>query len=181
MSKGQRIPITTTAGTYFASPSSSLEPGDNALAPAVAWQILERVLDRPASLRELMVLTLSIRPLGTRSGNLVDRRVLEHAFRSGAWLLVAAKRPQALPVQDRPEPVAEQVRSARELKTWVEFEVVDESGQPMAGQAYLCMLPDGTLREGTTDRQGRVRFDGIDPGNCAFSLTRLSAERWKRG
>ena len=86
---------------------------------------------------------------------------------------------RTLPRLPSAEPVAEQLRTAKLVKTWVEFEVVDDHGKPRANEPYRCMLPDGTIREGQTDSRGKVRFDGIDPGNCAFTLTRISPKRWK--
>jgi hypothetical protein len=42
------------------------------------------------------------------------------------------------------------------------------------------MLPDGRIETGTLDSRGRVRFDGIDPGNCVFTLTDLDQETWAK-
>lgn len=180
---GQRraVRITTRSGEYSAVPTAALVAGESALRPEAAWQIIARLLTSPVELGDLHALA---RAMGTMDGKPaagIDSRRLKAAFLSGAWSLIVPPRMDAAPVFREEEPVAEQIRTAKVVKTWVEMEVVDEQGRPVANQAYLCMLPDGTFRQGETDGRGRVRFDGIDPGNCAFSLTDLSPERWRRG
>jgi len=175
------VPLTTPSGQFCAVRSASLPAGESPLSPLAAWKIIERLIVRPLRLQELTALAQAIRPSYGSSAGFIDCRLLQHAFLSGNWSLIF--RPRIASAADFPknEPVAEQIRTAKVIKTWVEMEVVDERGRPFPNQAYLCMLPDGTLREGETDAQGRVRFDGIDPGNCAFSFTKLSPERWRRG
>ena len=68
----------------------------------------------------------------------------------------------------------------REVKTWVEFEVVDEANNPVGGKKYKVMLPDGRIHEGALDKTGRLRFSNIDPGTCVFSLTDVDAEAWRK-
>ena len=68
-----------------------------------------------------------------------------------------------------------------EVKTrhWIEIQLVDETGAPVSGQAYRITLPDGEVRQGSTDGKGVVRFDGIDPGQCDFTFTKLDQEAWE--
>lgn len=51
-------------------------------------------------------------------------------------------------------------------KTWIEIELLDMDGNPMPGEPYAITLPDGTVREGTLDGQGRAYFGNLDPGNA---------------
>lgn len=177
----QSLRITTRSVQFCAVPSSALTAGESALPASASWRIIERLLIYPVELSELTAFTLAIRPFGGKSATRIDTRQLQHAFASGSWSLISRPRSASGPVIPKIEPVAEQIRSAKIVKTWVEMEVVDEQGRPMPNQAYLCMLPDGVIRQGETDSQGRVRFHGIEPGNRAFSLTKLSPERWRRG
>ncbi len=74
----------------------------------------------------------------------------------------------------RPEPVV--------ALTFVEIELVDMQGQPVAGEFYVIALPNGTQHSGVLDELGRARVDGLDPGNCQVTfpkLDRLAVERWK--
>ncbi len=70
--------------------------------------------------------------------------------------------------------------AVRPRKTWVEFAVVDMEGNPAAGQHYIVMLPDGSIHDGSLDKTGRVRFNGIDPENSVFTLPDLDQDMWER-
>jgi hypothetical protein len=50
---------------------------------------------------------------------------------------------------------------------WIEIELLDARGKPVAGEAYLIKLTDGSIREGNLDNHGRARWDGIEAGICA--------------
>lgn len=63
--------------------------------------------------------------------------------------------------------------------SWIEIELVDEAGQPVAGEAFELKAPDGTIRTGTTDNKGKAMVKGIDPGNCEVTFTNLDKGAWK--
>lgn len=63
-------------------------------------------------------------------------------------------------------------------KTWIGIELVDQKGHPVPNERYRVTLPDGTIREGQLDAQGRARFDDIDPGSCQISFPDLHATEW---
>ncbi|AXA54302.1 carboxypeptidase-like regulatory domain-containing protein [Pseudomonas thivervalensis] len=74
---------------------------------------------------------------------------------------------------NRAEPVA---------LTFVEIELLDMQGQPVAGESYVIALPNGTQHSGVLDELGRARVDGLDPGNCQVTFPKLdrhAVERWK--
>ncbi len=60
-------------------------------------------------------------------------------------------------------------------RTWIGWEVLDAHGQPMAGVAYELDTPDGEVRTGKTDAQGRVRESGIAKGTCAIRFISSAA------
>lgn len=68
----------------------------------------------------------------------------------------------------------------QEEKTWVEFELVDEAGRPVAGEEYRIELPDGSTRRGRLGGDGRVRIDGIDPGDCTITFPGLKGRNRHR-
>jgi hypothetical protein len=113
-----------------------------------------------------------------RSRGGFNRAAVEHAIRNARWVLLPTTTlaPQARGAVTESD--GELVKTAKLVTTWIEMEVVDECGIPAAGREYQCMLPDGTIQTGTLDRSGRVRFEGIDPGNCAFSLTGTHRDEW---
>lgn len=55
----------------------------------------------------------------------------------------------------------------REL-TWVDFELIDNDGQPLPNRKVRLTLPDGRVLEGVTDANGLFGADAIDPGQCKF-------------
>jgi len=181
MPQRRSIPITAASNRYYAIPTADLAAGDAPVPGILSASILDRLLTQPMVLGDLAALSQAIQPRTSRSETFVNRNAITEAFRSRKWSLIA--QPRVVSVVQFPdhEPLAEQILRAKPLRTWVEMEVVDELGVPISSQPYLCMLPDGTIIEGATDNSGRVRFDGIDPGNCVFSLTDFSPERWHRG
>ena len=65
-------------------------------------------------------------------------------------------------------------------KTWVEIELVDEEGNPVAGERYAVTLADGTtVAQGTLDQNGFARIEGIDPGTCKVTFPRLDKDAWE--
>ncbi|MEP6538280.1 MAG: hypothetical protein ABJF23_23280 [Bryobacteraceae bacterium] len=65
-------------------------------------------------------------------------------------------------------------------KHWIEIALVDENGNPVAGQAYKVRLPNGQEFIGTLDSRGQARIDGIDPGTCKVSFPDLDERSWNR-
>ena len=65
-------------------------------------------------------------------------------------------------------------------KTWVEFLLLDMEGNPMGGKRYKVTLPDGSVKQGTLDQSGRVRFDSIQPGTATISYLDYDKEAWER-
>jgi type VI secretion system secreted protein VgrG len=62
---------------------------------------------------------------------------------------------------------------------WVEIMLVDDAGQPMAGESFEIKLPDGTVATGTTDEKGKGRVDHIDPGSADISFPDLDKDAWE--
>ncbi|MEM7199363.1 MAG: type VI secretion system tip protein TssI/VgrG [Planctomycetota bacterium] len=69
--------------------------------------------------------------------------------------------------------------SDEEDKTWVEIELVDEAGEPIAGEKYEIKLPDGSVASGTTGADGIARLEGIDPGDCEVTFPNLDKDAWE--
>jgi hypothetical protein len=63
-------------------------------------------------------------------------------------------------------------------KTWVEIHVTYDDGTPFDGNCCV-ELPDGRKTEGTPDKNGIVRIEGLDPGSCKVSFPHLDASGWK--
>jgi hypothetical protein len=63
--------------------------------------------------------------------------------------------------------------------SWIEFELLDDDGVPVAFEPYTVELPDGSAIEGTLDAVGRARVEGIDPGNCKISYPNQDKDSWE--
>lgn len=69
----------------------------------------------------------------------------------------------------------------KKKKSWIEIELRDDKGKPMAGEPYRVTLPDGeTVAEGTLDEKGFARVDGIDPGTCKVTFPKRHKTCWKK-
>jgi hypothetical protein len=64
------------------------------------------------------------------------------------------------------------------LPSWVEIELLGEDDSPIPGEKYALKLPGGKLVEGTLDKEGKVRIDGIPPGQCQVSFPDLDKGAW---
>ncbi len=69
----------------------------------------------------------------------------------------------------------------KEKKSWIEIELVDEEDNPVPGEKYKVILPDGkTVAEGTLDEKGFARVEGIDPGTCKITFPNLDKDAWEK-
>ncbi len=68
----------------------------------------------------------------------------------------------------------------KEKKSWIEIELVDEEKNPVAGEPFKLTLPDGSVFSGTLDDKGFYRLEGIDPGSCQITFTRLDKDAWEK-
>lgn len=62
--------------------------------------------------------------------------------------------------------------------TWVAVELKSSDGLPMEGQTYRLTTPDGKVREGKLDGQGRARVDGVTAGQCEICFPGLDGKDW---
>lgn len=74
-----------------------------------------------------------------------------------------------------------QVPEEEEVVTsWVEIELVDEAGQPWPDEYYEVTLPDGKIRKGYLDQNGRARILLPEAAQTQLSFPKLDAEAWER-
>ena len=57
-----------------------------------------------------------------------------------------------------------------EFKDWVEIELTDPQGNPIAEHKYEIELPNGEVKKGTLDKNGKARLENIDPGKSKISF-----------
>jgi len=63
-------------------------------------------------------------------------------------------------------------------KTFIEIEMVDEEGNPVADESYEVTLADGSVTDGSLDDKGQARIEGLDPGNCQITFPDLDKDAW---
>lgn len=74
---------------------------------------------------------------------------------------------------------AESGEQEEEEVSWIEIELHDESGQPVAGEEYEIELPDGSKASGTLDGDGKARVEGFKPGECKVAFPQLEEDAWE--
>lgn len=76
-------------------------------------------------------------------------------------------------------PGSQMVIPCPDEKTWIEVRLVDQDGNPLKGYKYRVRLPDSSLMEGALDADGKVRFDGIVPGQASITFPDFDAAEWQ--
>ena len=69
--------------------------------------------------------------------------------------------------------------TVEEKTSFVEIQMVGMDDKPVSGIAYRIELPDGTIREGVTDDDGKARYDGIEEGECKVTFPELDKDAWE--
>jgi hypothetical protein len=62
---------------------------------------------------------------------------------------------------------------------WVEFQLVDQDGNPVPAEPYTVRLPDQSISSGMLDQDGKARFDGIVAGQASICFTGLDTNEWR--
>ena len=78
--------------------------------------------------------------------------------------------------ESEPPPARAEKMATPDPRTWIEIELLDEEGQPVPYERYWISLPDGAVREGMLDGNGRAHFGDLDPGQCEVRFPRLDDE-----
>ena len=71
------------------------------------------------------------------------------------------------------------VQSCKTNPHWIEFQLVDKQGEPVPGEPYKVRLPDQSVHTGTTDQEGKVRFECITAGEATICYTGLDTKEWQ--
>jgi hypothetical protein len=133
----------------------------------------EELLDQLANriVREgLQIVSCADSYLAALQGTFQDSTAAASAA-SASQAAAQQQQAQTTPLQDEEAAQAEQANApAAEEKHWIEIELKDDEGNPIAGESYFVELPDGTSISGRTDSNGHARIEGIDPGTAKVSF-----------
>ena len=88
--------------------------------------------------------------------------------------------PAGSPTQSCGSAAAPDTSVSPEKTHWIAIELVDELGKHVPYEDYRITLPDGTAVEGTLDKKGCAKINGIDPGTCKVSFPNRDSKDWKR-
>jgi hypothetical protein len=163
----------------------------NEMASGQVQTQLERWLDDPFSRRALIEMYQALygqngapKPAASKEewkSYLMPR--LKESFRRGDLILLRGSRPGGLGSENEPQPVNTAApapsRQPQRNKTWIEIELVDNEGNPVANEPCRLILPDDSIWEGTTDAQGLVRVDFIDHGQCEVCFPNIDLNEWE--
>jgi hypothetical protein len=144
---------------------------EHAAAAAPSWseqELLEHLAGRLVS-EGLLVVSCADSYLASLQGT------------SQAAAAAASPPPQTTPLED--EQAAKEEKPAQEPveQHWIEIELLDDAGKPVAGELYFVELPDGSSLSGRTDAQGRARVEGVDPGTAKVSFPDLDKKMYEPG
>jgi type VI secretion system secreted protein VgrG len=68
----------------------------------------------------------------------------------------------------------------QDKRHWIEIELLDKGGKPVAGEPYRIVLPDcTTVADGTLNEKGWARVDKIDAGTCKVTFPHLDRDAWQ--
>jgi len=65
-------------------------------------------------------------------------------------------------------------------ESYVDIKLVDEDGNPVPGEKYEILLPDGTVAKGTLSNSGVARVEGFKSGDCKVSFPNLCKDAWSK-
>jgi len=193
------LPIKTRYGNCFIVRRQDLIPGEEFLEdpnPVLA-EITAATRDPKAqrALAEIVVVAPGTRPLFAAQPQISwPAQRVENAFRQGTLVLIreemriagggkaeeqtsaagaqAAGPPKRGPSSAFP-PVIE--------KTWFRVQLLDEDGDPMAGEDYVVVDTQGCRRQGKLDSNGELYIPPIlPPGNCTVSFPNIHLNPRKR-
>jgi hypothetical protein len=168
--------------------------------PPAIGMLLERWLKNPCTGKALLEMCAAVwgyRPKQSWNasqqvrGELPER--LMEAFRRGHLVLLVLKRP--MPAPSAGDDTGKKMAAAasaqsnsstprkaepKEVKTWIEIELIDDLKRPVPNEPYRITLPDGTTREGNLDNKGFAHLDGLDPGTCIVTFPNIHGKEWRR-
>jgi len=161
--------------------------------------LLARWLAGPASRRTLRRIYASLRgPELDESGRWDAQRIHEDlraalllAFQRGELVALRKRQrheapgapPSKPPPSKRPKsvPPPPKRKSLPKTDTFIALRIVDQEGNPMAGEFYRVTVPGGAMRTGHVDKDGFVLIDDIEAGTCEVELPQVDGREWDAG
>jgi hypothetical protein len=77
-------------------------------------------------------------------------------------------------------PTADEAKSKEVKLTWIEIELLDKSGAPVAGAPYEIKMKDGTVARGTLNEKGMARVEDVEEGTCEVTFPEYAPSSWAK-
>ncbi len=104
----------------------------------------------------------------------------QHKQYKGYFMQMRQQRRPASPTQQMMPAAPEQMMRSEEplqqmppvapMKDWIEIDLKDEVFKQISSERFEVELPDGEVRKGTLDFQGKVKVEGIKPAKIHVSF-----------
>lgn len=75
---------------------------------------------------------------------------------------------------------AEEAKTKETKLSWIEIELLDNNGDPVAGATYEVKMKDGTVDRGTLNEKGMVRIEDVEEGSCEVTFPEYAPTSWKK-
>jgi len=63
---------------------------------------------------------------------------------------------------------------------WISFALKYDDGTPVGDEPYKVKVGDGTIKQGRTDAEGKVKIEGLPEGNVEVTFPRIPKDVWKK-
>jgi hypothetical protein len=71
-----------------------------------------------------------------------------------------------------------QLKQRFESSYVIEIELLDPDRNPVPGENWVLLLPDGSRRSGRLDQRGYVKITDVPESGCQVCFPRLDARAW---
>jgi hypothetical protein len=98
-------------------------------------------------------------------------------WREPSWWKTEPEEEPPPPVEPQAEIIQAELPAS--AVAWLEIELVDEEGNPLAGEPYWVQFPDGEVQEGALDEYGLARIEGTISGTCVVRFPNIDKNDWE--
>ncbi len=86
----------------------------------------------------------------------------------------------AVKTQQQQQNEEQEEKEDEEPTHYISFELKYEDGSPVPDEPYKVKLPDGSIKSGKTDENGKVMIKGIPNGQCEVNYPRIDQDQWRK-
>ncbi|MBN1960741.1 MAG: hypothetical protein JW841_07320 [Deltaproteobacteria bacterium] len=162
--------------TYFAADDYDHK---NKLLPHTAMSLLSNVLYDPTYRSDFCEILTHCCEFSDcdRLSTLALANILQRQIENGFLLVV--KLPEDLDLNAIAPQIKDNINVATtSLDSWIEIELINDDGYPVANERYKIITAKGQEISGTLDDNGYAYIKGIVAGTCKVTFPDLPADGW---